>query len=163
MAVVFCHPVPTSFCASVRDAVESALDRHEVRRVDLYDGADLPRSFADDDFELLSWARAVVLIYPTWWGTLPAPLMGWIEDGLEREAWAGLERVVAVTTHGSSRFVNRLSGGTGRRIVMRGLPLQMALGASGRFIALYSMDTIDDDARQRFLDSLPDQLNQALA
>lgn len=141
----------------------SALDQHEVRPVDLYDGTDLPRSFTDDDVGLLSWARAVLLIYPTWWGTLPAPLMGWIEHGLDREAWAGLDRVVAVTTHGSSRFVNRLSGGTGRRIVMRGLPLQMALGASGRFIALYSMDTIDDYARHRFLQSLPDQLNQALS
>lgn len=162
VAVVFCHPVPGSFGAAVRDTVVAHLDPTATRCLDLYDGADLPRAFTDEDEQTLRWSRAVVLVYPTWWGTMPAPLMGWIEAGLEREAWANLERAVAVTTHGSSRFVNTFTGGTGRRIVMRGLPRQMAIGAIGRFIALYSMDTIDDEARGRFLTSLPAQLDRAL-
>ncbi|MDX1448440.1 MAG: NAD(P)H-dependent oxidoreductase [Acidimicrobiia bacterium] len=160
--LVFCHPVPGSFGAAVRDKVQSILDADRLRAIDLYDGNELPRSFSDEDARDLAWARAVILIYPTWWGTLPAPLMGWIEEGLERSAWENLERVVAVTTHGSSRFVNRFTGGTGRRIVMRGLPRQMTFGASGRFIALYSMDQIDDTRRAKFLDSLPSELDRAL-
>ena len=163
VAVAFCHPVPGSFGAAVRDTVIANLDPAATRSVDLYAGEDLPRTFADEDEQTLRWARAVVLVYPTWWGSIPAPLMGWIEAGLEKQAWANLDRVVAVTTHGSSRFVNTFTGGTGRRIVMRGLPRQMAIGAIGHFIALYSMDTIDDEDRRRFLDSLPDQLDRALA
>lgn len=163
VAVVFCHPVPGSFGGAVRDKIAAHLDPVAFRILDLYDGADLPRSFADEDEQTLRWSRGMVLVYPTWWGTLPAPLMAWVEAGLERDAWTGLERVVAVTTHGSSRFVNTFTGGTGRRIVMRGLPRQMAIGAIGHFIALYSMDTIDDDARRRFLESLPSQLDQALS
>lgn len=163
VAVVFCHPVPGSFGSAVRDEIVAILDPDITRTIDLYDGADLPRSFTDQDEQTLRWSRAVVLVYPTWWGTLPAPLMGWIEAGLERTAWADVERVVAVSSHGSSRFVNTFTGGTGRRIVMRGLPRQMAVGAIGHFIGLYSMDTIDDDARRQFLDTLPSQLDRALA
>lgn len=162
VAVVFCHPVPGSFGATVRDEVVAHLEG-PARTIDLYDGADLPRVFTDADERTLQWSRAVVLVYPTWWGSLPAPLMGWIEAGLDRQAWTDIDRVVAVTTHGSSRFVNTFTGGTGRRIVMRGLPRQMAIGAIGHFIALYSMDTIDDEARRRFLDTLPAQLDRALS
>jgi hypothetical protein len=88
--------------------------------------------------------------------------MAWVEDGLDRELWRGIHRVVAVATHGSSRLVNMLSGGIDRRIVRRGLPRLMAPGAYGRFIALYSMDTIDDDQRRKFLASLPLTLGGAL-
>lgn len=163
VALVSCHPVAGSFGAAVRDTAHSSLDPEAVTMIDLYDGGELPREFSEEDERTLTWARAVVLVYPTWWGSLPAPLMGWIEAGLERDSWANIERVVAVATHGSSRFVNRFTGGTGRRIVMRGLPRQMGVGSSGRFIALYAMDTIDDGARRQFLDSLPSQLDRALA
>lgn len=157
---VFCHPVPDSFGAGIRDFVTIALP--DVRTIDLYSGADLPRDFADADGEALSWAEAVVLVYPTWWATLPAPLMGWVEDGLEQDRWRHLTRVVAITTHGSSRLVNLVTGGIGRRIVRRGLPKMMAANAQGRFIGLYSMDTIGDEERTKFLDSLPLALHRAL-
>jgi NAD(P)H dehydrogenase (quinone) len=160
--IVFCHPLPDSFGSCVRDTCATALEGHEVRSVDLYDGRDLPRSFSDGDASALEWARAVVLVYPTWWGSFPAPLGDWIESGLEREAWRNVSRVVAVTTHGSSRMVNVLSGGIGERVVRRGLPGRMAPEAYGRFVALYSMDTIDDDARAAFLKRLPGELEKSL-
>ena len=46
-------------------------------------------------------------------------LMGGVEDGLDRQAWQHLSRVVAVTTHGSSRLLNAVTGGSGRRIIRR--------------------------------------------
>ena len=159
--LVFCHPLPDSFGSDVRDCCVAALGN--IRTVDLYDGRDLPRRFSDDDAADLGWADAVVLVYPTWWGSFPAPLGDWIETSLERGAWRHLSRVVAVTTHGSSRMVNMLTGGIGERIVRRGLPRQMAPGAYGRFVALYSMDTIDDDHRAAFLRSLPALLDKSLA
>ena len=160
--VVFCNPVPDSFGACVRDEIISSISPHEARLVDLYGGRDLPRPFGQHDVGALQWAEAVVLTYPTFWSSFPAPLMAWVEDGLDRELWRGIHRVVAVATHGSSRLVNMLSGGIDRRIVRRGLPRLMAPGAYGRFIALYSMDTIDDDQRRKFLASLPLTLGGAL-
>jgi putative NADPH-quinone reductase len=161
--VVFCHPVPDSFGAAVRDAAVVALAAHEVQLADLYEGHDLPRDFEDADAESLAWAEAVVLVYPTWWSSLPAPLMAWVEAGLERDAWRHLRRVVAITTHGSSLLVNTITGGIGRRIIRRGLPHLMAEGAFGRFLAIYGMDQITDDDRTRFLESLSRTLPQALA
>lgn len=160
--VAFCHPVPDSFGAVLRDATVAALAGHETTLVDLYAGHDLPRGFTDADADALEWADAVVLVYPTWWASLPAPLMGWVEAGLDRDRWRHLRRVVAITTHGSSKLVNLLTGGVGRRIVRRGLPRLMSPGAYGRYIPLYGMDTIDDAARHDFLESLPTALTHAL-
>lgn len=147
----------------MRDTAAAALSDEEVRLVDLYSGADLPRDFADTDGDDVLWAEAVVLVYPTWWASLPAPLMGWIEEGLERDLWRHVTRVVAITSHGSSRLVNLVTGGVGRRIVRRGLPQMMAPDGFGRFIGLYSMDTIGDEERRKFLDSLPGALHKALS
>ncbi|MEX1006010.1 MAG: NAD(P)H-dependent oxidoreductase [Acidimicrobiia bacterium] len=160
--VAFCHPVPDSFGACLRDATVASLGAHETEVIDLYEGRDLPRGFTDEDAATLAWANAVILIYPTWWASLPAPLMGWVEAGLDRDGWSHLRRVVAITTHGSSRLVNVLTGGVGRRIVRRGLPRLMATGAYGRFIPLFGMDTIDDTTRHEFLESLPPALTRAL-
>jgi putative NADPH-quinone reductase len=146
----------------MRDEIMSAISSHETQLVDLYGGRDLPRSFEQHDVEAMRWAEAVVLTYPTYWSSFPAPLSAWIEDGLDLELWRGVHRVVAVTTHGSSRLVNMLSGGIDRKIVRRGLPRLMAPGAYGRFVALYSMDAIGDDERRRFLASLPLSLGEAL-
>ena len=161
--LVFCHPVPDSFGSAVRDACAAALERHELQSIDLYEGRDLPRPFADEDGVALERAEAVVLVYPTWWGSFPAPLGEWIECALERDAWRTVSRVVAVTTHGSSRMVNLLTGGIGERIIRRGLPRRMAEGAFGRCLALYSMDAIDHPARAAFLEELPRELEKALA
>lgn len=158
--VVFCHPVPDSFGAAVRDAILGTVP--DTRQIDLYAGHELPRGFDGSDAAALRWAEAVVLVYPTWWSSFPAPLMAWVEAGLEVGGWSHLQRVVAVTTHGSSRLVNMLTGGIGRRVVRRGLPTQMADGAHGRFIALYEMDRIDDDERLRFLERVPDRVRTAL-
>ena len=95
--VVYCHPVPESFCAVVRDTVVAALVARgaEVRLVDLYAecfdpvlSADERRSYNDhapDDPKLvqhvenLKWADAVLFVYPTWWYGLPAMLKGWLD------------------------------------------------------------------------------------
>ena len=94
--VVYCHPVPESFAAAVRDTAIAALSDsgHEVRLVDLYAegfdpvlGADERRNMdrAPTDpalsphIENIRWAQAVLFVYPTWWYGLPAMLKGWID------------------------------------------------------------------------------------
>lgn len=90
--VVYCHPVPESFCAAVRDTVVEAVKAKgcEVRLIDLHaEGfdpvmpADERRTYNDRapsdpvlarHIEHLRWAEAVLLVYPTWWYGLPAML-----------------------------------------------------------------------------------------
>lgn len=112
--VVYCHPVPTSFVASVRDQVLAALDRpgRVTRVTDLYaDGFDpcfdahdrrthlesgvapALQRHADD----LRWCDVLVLVYPTWWSGQPAMLKGWID-----RVWAN--GVAWVLPEGSDRI-----------------------------------------------------------
>jgi putative NADPH-quinone reductase len=95
--VVYCHPVPESFCAAVRDVAVDVLRARgeDVRLVDLYaEGfdpvmqADERRSYnerAPDDPALqphidhIVWAEAILLVYPTWWYGMPAMLKGWFD------------------------------------------------------------------------------------
>ncbi|MBX3580725.1 MAG: NAD(P)H-dependent oxidoreductase [Rhizobiaceae bacterium] len=95
--VVFCHPVPESFGASVRDAAIAALNERgwEVRLVDLYAEGFDPVLCADErraynerapsdprlaaHIDNLAWAEAILFVYPTWWYGLPAMLKGWLD------------------------------------------------------------------------------------
>jgi putative NADPH-quinone reductase len=95
--VVYCHPVPESFCAALRDRALAALAAagHETRLVDLYAegfdpvmGAEERRGYNVHEpsdvrlaphIQALRWAQAMVFVYPTWWYGQPAMLKGWFE------------------------------------------------------------------------------------
>ena len=95
--VVFCHPVPESFCAGLRDHAIGTLGSmgHEIRLIDLYAEGFDPVMRADErrrynemgaaDHPLpehaahLAWAEALLFVYPTWWYGLPAMLKGWLD------------------------------------------------------------------------------------
>lgn len=95
--VIYCHPVPESFCAAVRDTALVAIKARgdEVRLIDLYAEdfdpvmpSDQRRSYNDappadpalqPHIDSLRWAEALVFVYPTWWYGLPAMLKGWLD------------------------------------------------------------------------------------
>ena len=180
--MVYCHPNPNSFTASLRDRAMAALRAggHDVRLTDLYaDGFDPTMScderrthkdpgiaadlqhHADD----LRWAQALVLVYPTWWSGQPAMLKGWIDRvwvaGVAWELPPGakvvrpllrnIRRIVVVTGHGSSKFVNALEGEAGKRTVTRSLRAMCSRRARTRWCAIYGLDGASDEARERFL------------
>jgi putative NADPH-quinone reductase len=112
----------------------------------------------------LRHADALVLVYPTWWGGPPAMLWGWLDrvwvDGVafrrvgSRRARRGLRNVrhlVAVTTHGSSKWINAVEGEPGKRVVLRRMRACCHPLVRTRWIALYGMDRSDDAQRQAFL------------
>lgn len=96
--VVYAHPIPTSFNASILDSVKSGLSKagHDVRVTDLYaenfqpvlstqDRAD----YLEDTDKLIAkvpehvanlrWAEALVFVFPMWYYGPPAILKGWLE------------------------------------------------------------------------------------
>lgn len=95
--VVYCHPLPDSFCAAVRDTVLEAIAAKgcEARLIDLYAEKFDPVMWADErriynqaaptdpslqaHIEHLRWAEMIVFVYPTWWYGLPAMLKGWLD------------------------------------------------------------------------------------
>lgn len=95
--VVYCHPNPGSFTASIRDVVTGKLAEAgaEVRVLDLYARGfdpilspgelegylDSPQNVAPvaDDVADLRWCDTLIFVYPTWWYGLPAMLKGWLD------------------------------------------------------------------------------------
>ena len=118
--VVYCHPVPESYCAALRDAAVATLTARgdEVRIVDLYaEGFDPVMTAGERRIynqgppadpalrpyvENLKWAQAVLFVYPTWWYGLPAMLKGWFD-----RVWA--TGVVFDLPPDGGRIVSRIS------------------------------------------------------
>ena len=114
----------------------------------------------------LQWCDALVFVYPTWWAGQPAMLKGWIDRvwvaGVAYELPEGanrirprlhnITRIVAVTTHGSTKLINMLEGEGGKRIITRSLRVLCSRRARTKWIALYNIDRATDAQRAKFLD-----------
>ena len=97
LLVVYCHPVPNSFNAVLRDAVVESAEHahHEVRVIDLhaegfdpvmgeqerlhYPVPDVNEVPVKAHLERLRWCTGLIFVYPTWWYGQPAMLKGWID------------------------------------------------------------------------------------
>ncbi len=127
-------------------------------------------SYADD----LQWCDTLVLVYPTWWSGQPAMLKGWIDrvwvnevawtlpDGANRlrPALRNVRRLVAVTTHGSSKFINAVEGESGKRTLTRSLRAMCHPLARTTWVAMYGIDNASDDDRAAFLDRVERRLGR---
>lgn len=122
----------------------------------------------------LQWCEAMVFVYPTWWSGQPAMLTGWLDRVLIRGvAWelpegatritgrlTNMRRLVAITTHGSSRLINLLEGETGRRVIGRALRVLCHRSARTTWLALYNIDRSTTADRQAFLDDVGRRLGR---
>jgi NAD(P)H dehydrogenase (quinone) len=167
--VVYAHPVPDSFNAAVHARLLQALGRagHEVRDLDLYGMGFAPamseaerRDYMThgantaaiaEHLEHLRWAEALILVYPTWWYSLPAMLKGWLDRVFVPhetfELGKGLNPILGRLTH--IRLVVRDPGKT---VVMKGLKPLCAKGCRTFWLGLYRMDTVSEARRRAFLD-----------
>jgi putative NADPH-quinone reductase len=114
--------------------------------------------------EDLQWCDALVLVYPTWWSGQPAILKGWFDrvlmngvawvlpDGAARirPLLTNVRRLVVVTTHGSSKFVNALEGESGKRTVFRSVRLMLHRRVRCEWIAMYGVDNAILSQREKF-------------
>jgi NAD(P)H dehydrogenase (quinone) len=139
------------------------------RSAHLSPGADPSLQRYVDD---LLWCDTLVLVYPTWWSGQPAMLKGWMErvwvDGVAWDLPEGanrlsprlrnVRRLVAVTTHGSSKLVNAVEGEAGKRTMTRSLRAMCHPFARTAWIAMYGIDTATDVERAKFLASVDRKL-----
>ena len=154
---------------------------HEIRLTDLYADGFEPELTADeirhhhepgvaaglehyaDD---LRWAEAIVFVYPTWWSGQPAMLKGWMDrvwasgvawelpegSNVVRPLLRDIRRLMIVTSHGSSKWVNVLEGESGKRTIIRSLRAMCSRRVRTKWVALYGIDTCGPVKRADFLD-----------
>lgn len=185
LLLVYCHPDPESFGSAIRDAAVEALTAagHELRQIDLYaEGFDPVMSLAErrsyladteqniaavaPHVDALRWAEGWVVVYPTWYYSMPAMLKGWLDrvwlPGVTFEVAPAKERTirgklkhmrrfVGITTSGAPWWWLKLIGDPGRSLFMKGLRPLYAKDCRLKWLQLYNMNHATADDRAAFL------------
>jgi NAD(P)H dehydrogenase (quinone) len=163
---------------------------HQVRMSDLYVDSFDPALSLDEQLDHfnasgpspaiaeyclnLQWCDTLVFVYPTWWSGQPAMLTGWLDRVLVRGvAWelpngatritprlTNIRRLVAITSHGSSRLINMLEGETGRRVIGRAVRMLCHRQARTTWLAMYDIDRSTPAQRAAFLDRVERRLHR---
>lgn len=125
--------------------------------------------------DALRWAQALVCIYPTWMYGPPAMLKGWLDRVMLpgvvfelsghplipiRGTLHNIQRFVGVTTSGAPWWWLRVVGDPGRSLFMKGLRPLFARRCRARWLQLHSMNYQSDEARQRFLARVQQQMTR---
>jgi NAD(P)H dehydrogenase (quinone) len=187
--LVYCHPRADSFCAALRDAAVLGLESagHSVEVRDLYAEGFAPilteeergryydesrnQHGIEDHVAALRRAGALVLVYPTWWYSMPAMLKGWLDrvwvpgvafrlggPGVIGPLLGNIRRLGIATTYGSPRWLLWLVGWPDRRLIGRGLRRDCVRGCRLEWMALTRMDRCSRRQRKRFLDTVQRRL-----
>jgi NAD(P)H dehydrogenase (quinone) len=190
VVVVYAHPNESSFSAALRDAAIDGLRSrgHNVRLHDLYHDDfvafmsaeerhayhgdqpivdDLVARYATD----VLWAQAIVVVYPTWWMTMPAILKAWLERvmvpgvaftfndaGKVVSLLGNVRRVAGVSTYGASRHAVRFATDGGRRTITRALRLSCGWRTRSEWHGLYSLDSTTIEQRAAFIERVRAEL-----
>jgi len=181
--LIWVHPVPDSYSAALRDVAASAV-AGQVEVIDLYRSGFEPAYLSDSgssepNQQLLSQHKAqiaaaeeLLFVYPTWWDSLPAMLKSWLEQIFSsalddpanqqqaKQTLGNIKRLTAVTSHGSSRWVNFVQGQAGRHILGKSLKSLCPADCRFRWIALYKIDRLSDSQRRSFLQKVARKLSQ---
>ena len=152
------------------DAFRPEMSRDE--RIAYESDAPILDPMVDDHAGRLLAADAIVFVYPTWWSGLPAVLKGWLErvmvpgvgftlDPQSRKVQPGLRnirRIVGISTYGSPWRYVKLMNDNGRRILTRAVRMSCGWRTRTTWLALYALDTADDDRRREHLEHIESRL-----
>ena len=190
--LLLAHPDPGSFNHAVAERVASTLRGldHEVVVRDLYaEGfraamtAEEHLAYQSDQPVLdplvaehiadLQRADTLIVVYPTWWSSMPAILKGWCErimvpgvgfvfddGGRVRPGITNIRRLIGISTYGSARWNVRLTCDSGRRTIMRSMRLSTGWRTRAAWIALYRMDSRGPEHREAFLARCEQQIRK---
>ena len=177
--VVYAHPNPESFNATIYKLVRSELQAcgHQIQCLDLYKEAFescmsqqewvvyMTKDNTDDKnvyIDQLKWAEALVLIYPTWWMGQPAIMKGWFDriwlpgiaasfgpEGVQ-PGLTNIKKIMVITTQGSSRWRMMLIGNPPKKM-MKLMLKACTKSPVFKWVALNSMDKITAPELSAFL------------
>jgi putative NADPH-quinone reductase len=177
--VLFAHPCPESFSASLHKTVVDTLTRRgwEVDDCDLnaegfnpvlteaerrgYHEVGPNLETVKDYVARVRRAEALVLVFPVWNFGYPAILKGFfdrvflpgvsfrLEDGFVKPNLTHIRKLAAVTTYGGTRMRARMAGDPPRHVVRRAL-WHVCRPERMRYLALYDMNRLTEAQRTRF-------------
>lgn len=177
--VLFAHPCPESFSASLHHTVVDTLTARgwKVDDCDLNAEGFNPVLSEDErrgyhevgpnlapvanHVERLRAAQALVLVFPVWNFGFPAILKGYfdrvflpgvsfrLEDGKVRPNLTHIRKLAAVTTYGGTRIRALLAGDPPRHVVKRAV-WHVTRPDRLRYLALYDMNRATDTQRADF-------------
>jgi NAD(P)H dehydrogenase (quinone) len=181
--VVLANPLPDSYSHALAAAAVDVLSNgnHHVDLLDLYAigyraamSADERVAYHADQpvldpqvaehIELLRAADTLIVVYPTWWSSMPAILKGWLERtmvpgvgfvfdnrGRVRPGLTSCRRIVGISTYGSNRLYVRAINDNGRRTFNRALRLSTGVRTRCTWLAMYGIDSSTELDREAFL------------
>ncbi|MEM1162050.1 MAG: NAD(P)H-dependent oxidoreductase [Pseudomonadota bacterium] len=185
--VLFAHPCPESFSASLhRTVVDTLSKRWDIDDCDLNAEGFNPvlgeaerRDYHEEPgniepvreyVERVRAAKALVMVFPVWNFGYPAILKGFFDrvflpgvsfnivDGKVRPNLQNIRRVAAVTTYGGTRVRAFLAGDPPRHIVNRHLRYVCHPHALVKYLALYDMNRATDGDRSAFMERVETEM-----
>ncbi|MFD1254417.1 NAD(P)H-dependent oxidoreductase [Devosia equisanguinis] len=192
MHLVSCHPVSTSLCAQLAAHAEAelVLNGHEVDRLDLYEAGFSPVLTAEEragyygtpapgsdivplQMRLMS-TEHLVLVFPTWWFSVPAALKGWLD-----RVWSpgiafsqgtpivplltNLRSVTVITTLGSPWWFDRvIMRSPVRHMLKLGVIDACAPRASFTMLSLHSAETASASQVKKFMGKIGHALGRVV-
>lgn len=154
--VLQAHPLEDSYNAAVLDVViESLADADEP-----FDVVRMCQSASPSTAQLVA-ADTLIIVAPTWWGSMPAVVWDWIQSDLvdwidgqgdhKTSPLRGITDLIVVPTHGSSRLVNTLQGEPGRNLWRRTVLRLCDGSAEFHWVSLYKLDRRSTSELEMFL------------
>jgi NAD(P)H dehydrogenase (quinone) len=182
--VIVANPNSTGFSHAICDRVRMGLEEngHEVIVHDLYAegfraamSADERAAYHGDTPVLdplvgrhiadITSAHTLIVIYPTWWSSMPAIMKGWLERVMVpgvgfvfdakhkvRPGLTNIKRLVGISTYGSPRRYVALINDNGRRTIKRALRISTGLDTRSKWLPLYAIEQASAAEREQFLD-----------
>lgn len=187
--VLFAHPCPESFSASLHTRVVDTLRAGDwdVDDLDLYAEGfnpvlseaerrnyhEVPGNVApvDEYVARLRWAQALVMVFPVWNFGYPAILKGFfdrvflpgvsfrLENGFVEPNLTQIHRLATVTTYGGTRLRAIGAGDPPRKIVTRHL-WHVTRPHTLKYLALYDMNRATQARREQFLDRVTHEMER---
>jgi NAD(P)H dehydrogenase (quinone) len=178
---LYCHPLPESFHAAIREEAIAGLKAagHEVDLCDLYaEGFDpvlsehgrryyhdtaVNQTGLEAYVERLKAAEGLVVQFPTWCFGMPAMLKGFfdrlimpgvafdISNPAKVQSLLGFRRIAGIATYGRPRYMALYMGDPPRKIVKRYLRWYAAKGAKVDYHALYHLNVASEARRKGFI------------
>lgn len=181
--IVYAHPSPTSFNASIRDAFVAGAKEggHIPHILDLYaekfdpilrmpEKNEEEKEIVKKHQDLIRWADWMVFIYPVWWLRAPAILEGWMDCVLTAgfafhyKKILGLlgipfgllpcRKAVVIETYGGPRIgIAGLLLSVGWRRLKWGV-LKVCGFKTIKHFPFYSVPSISEEQRKRWLEKI---------